>query len=410
MLDPKTSTAPTGMRFALEHTAAAPLSVALACFYLWSAWPEPTGTWYSFGLIAVWLAIQPFRPPRAVSWLVMLTGFAFHLWQMGVVEAALPAFRDASRDLAVIDSARALVTGHNPWSFVNSYIVTTGPGSVLGLTPAVLLTGNLKAVTFLFWIAVAGTLIAADVLVRADRAAGLTFLLLVDRTAIPHTLHWRLDELYFPMLLLTLAFFALRSRRMALAGAALAFASLCRANYVFLGLGLALWGLWTLRPSRREITRFVVGAASTAGMVLLPFVLVGGREFLRVNPFTTAMGMSMGPPRIGLGGLIAAHVPPAASTLVRVAVTLGAIGVAARLGRKSTQPFWIVAFSSLVAHTIVWTPVVRRIEADYTLMVLLPALLGAAFSGIPELKVAAARVAGAASSAENIDGAGIKVV
>jgi len=372
----------TTARFLAERTRASPVSIVLAVFYLWSGWPEPTGNWYSFGILVLFLAIQPFRPPRAVSWLVLLAGFTFHLWQVGVVEASLPMFRSSSRDLAVIDSVRALTTGHNPWSFVKSCNVTTGPASILGLTPAVLLTGNLKAITLLFWITIAGIFVVADVVRRSDRAASLTLLLLLDRAAMPHTLHWRLDELYFPMLLLVLAFFALRSRRMSLAGFAIALAPLCRANYAFLTLGLLLWVLWSQRPSRREAVSLFVAAAGTALIVLLPFVFVGGQDFFRINPFTTAMGMSVVPTQTGFARLLAGHISPLASSLVRIGVTVLAVGIVSWFGRKANQPFWIIAFASLVAHTFVWSAGVRRIEADYTFMVLLPVLLGAAFVGI----------------------------
>jgi len=374
----------TLLAFLSERVGATPVSIALAIFYLWSGWPNPTGSWFSFGLIAAWLAIQAFRPPRGVSSALLLTGFAFHIWQMSVVEASLPMFSSATRDLAAIDSVRAIARGHSPWSFVKGYIVTTGPASILGLAPAVLMTGNLKAITFLFWITVPVVFVTADVMRLSDRASSLTLLLMLDRAAMPHTLHWRLDELYFPVLLLVLAFFALRARRMFIAGLAIAVAPLCRLNYAFLVLALLLWGFWNLRPSRRELVRGVLAAVSATLVVLVPFVLLGGREFFRTNPFTTAMGMSVGAAQSTLAGLLAGHISPIASTVVRVGFTVVAIVIVAWVGRNATHPFWIITFASLAAHTIVWTPGVRRIEADYTLIVLLPALLGAAFAGAPK--------------------------
>jgi hypothetical protein len=207
---------------------------------------------------------------------------------------------------------------------------------------------------------------------------------------IEHTMYWGLEELYYPILMLALAYLLVGRNVWWGVGALWAAAILTRPNYAFLVIAFGLWYLLRHPFDRRVIGRLVLGFAAAAILIMLPFIAVGGSDLLTNNPWRFAMGYAAaGWPDTNsvfrlLNQLSASFSPGVTSGIKLMIALLVIAGVAWALRKpRVDHPFCHITAAALIVH-VLWLP--TQFSADYTLMFVLPAMLAIAMtpaSGAP---------------------------
>lgn len=106
-----------------------------------------------------------------------------------------------------------------------------------------------------------------------------------------HTLFWSLDELYFPYVLLPIAFWLALRKKWILAGMILSSTIFFRLSYTFIVIGFLLWFLFNEDYQIKDLWKIGFGAVIAGIIILLPFIIVGGQDFLNHNPFIYAFSL-----------------------------------------------------------------------------------------------------------------------
>jgi hypothetical protein len=287
------------------------------------------------------------------------------------VAAQGPQDAVADRDEAAEAASAAWLRGENPWAgatMLGSQI-TTGPAAVLMLAPVVGAFGKIDVASFFFWIGFVGVLAACELRGASEWPLPLAVIYLLGYFDIYTTQYWALDELYFPMLLLACATWMVHRGWWELVGAALVLCIGWRLNYAFLVFGFAAWALEVEYLDRR-LRRMLRGGAIALVLVLGTVFTVIGRATLPAVP------LGAGPDAPGLAGIWMA-----APGWLRVVAGLVAASWALRLLRPLglAHPFWHVASSAFIAHTLVWSASPSR---DDVLMFVIPAFWALAYSNI----------------------------
>jgi hypothetical protein len=241
--------------------------------------------------------------------------------------------------------------------------------------------------------------IVADVRERNGSFLLLSLAYLGGVLDVFHTQTWALDELYFPFLILVLAFVLARRRHLVLCGITLAICVLWRLNYAFLCLGFIVWLLSWAAPSigaKRVVTRLAIGLSLGGLVVIGPFVARGGLQSLTEGPLAAAYRYAVFDQPESAVVTRAADVLGSRPASIAAAVlrVLFAVGVTAFLGYRlrtlaPRHPFWHVCIGAWMAQTVVWHTDDFR---DYQLMLVLAAFLAAAFASRREHGAARSRV------------------
>jgi hypothetical protein len=358
------------------------MALLLAFFTLYSYFRSgPPRGWIVTGL-ATLLLCAPFRLSRRWYYgltLALLIAFSSYMvW--GVANRGQD--RKSDRDDAVEIAASALLHGENPWSerSILNLPITTGPSTILAAIPSALLTGHVNLAAQVFWLVLFGILLAGDLANRNNRFMLAAMVMLYPRSGFLHTQLWSLEELYYPMLLYPLLWWAVLRDRPRVAGSLAALILLGRLSYLFPLAAFAGWACFRERDGWRFILHMVPAAIITVGVVLLPFLLVGGEAFWSDNFIRNAIntgGVSeIKNPLCQLQAWL--HELPAAKTILSISL-LGVLAGGGFLlrGQKPATPFWHMAAASLLAHTVIFLP---QNPGDYILLFMIPALFAISFS------------------------------
>ena len=362
-----------------------PLASGLCLFLIYQQVFEPHT--YSVAILyALVMALlsQALGARRWALYVLLLAALGFQLCYLTHELANGPQDATSSRDEALEGTARALLQGRNAWSGVTPLgaQATTGPASILLALPFVAVSGEVNGLSFLFWAAFFAMLLWFDLERRNDSFSLLTVLFMTGALGFQQTLGWSLDELYYPYLFFGLSYVCLRRGWFVASGALLASTVLFRASYVFTVVAFVGWLVLAGPRTRREFVRLAAGGVAAILLVLTPFVVIGGQEFMTLNAFTVAYGMSganQWPPTNPIfGGLnfVAANVGPLWLLLVKLALIGGALTAVSRRLRAVDHPFWHIAVAGLLTYTVVWHPDQRGV--DYALAVVLPAFMAIA--------------------------------
>jgi hypothetical protein len=170
-------------------------------------------------------AVSALRPPRRVTYVALAATFLVIAAVMVFSVSTGPQDRLSDRDDGAETAAAALLHKANPWQArsILGLPITTGPTGIVLSVPSVWLTGRINLAAFVFWAAFLVVLLLADFQHR-NRSFGLLVpLLLLPELAVVHTFYWSLEELYFPLVFVALAAWALaRDRPFAAAAARVA--------------------------------------------------------------------------------------------------------------------------------------------------------------------------------------------
>lgn len=284
----------------------------------------------------------------------------------------------STRDTAVELGAMALLRGENPWSVDLGVPMTTGPTSILLAAPFVAVFGEINWLSCGFWFAFFGALLWFDVRSSSNAWPALVALFLLGVLDFDYTLYWSLEEFYFPVVYLAAAYALATRSRWFFVGACLAAAVLTRPNYLLHAMAFALWYAPTDEPDRRRHgAQIAAGFVLASALILTPFLVVGGSHFVAENPWRTALHFGAGgwpeynPLYRGLNEL-------GIGPLTKGFAALGAMVATSWALRGAAHPFWHLVVAGLAAHTFVWVPLSPYAAKDYSLIVVLPAMLGAA--------------------------------
>jgi hypothetical protein len=345
-------------------------------------------------LLTLTAALALLGRSRSTVYAVLASALSIYLFAFVGVLGQGPLDHDSTRDAAVELGAWALLRGDNPWRVDLGTPITTGPVSILFAVPFVLMSGHSVWLTMLFWLSFFFILLWNDAWQRHQTWPVLVLLFMTGIFDARHTLRWNLDELYYPMSYLAAAYILIERRKFGATGALFALVLLTRLNYTFLTLGFLSW-FWTCRPWQpRDALRGCIGFTLACGVVVLPFIVVIGGDLWNANPMKTAVQLgsrTAWPETNGAFHLlnqVASMVGPTVTQIVKsvLAVVIMTF-VAWRLSRLGVRhPFWHVMAGGFVAHAVVWVP--GTLPADYSLMVILPAMLAISLTDFRTLTTA----------------------
>lgn len=327
------------------------------------------------------LVILIFRLPRFVYYFAVSIVLIIHLFYFTQFISNLNQDQHSTRDDAVELTTKAFIRGENPWSSVTEMDVpaTTGPASILFAIPSVVFSGKINYLTFIFWITFFLLLLLGDLDKENSTFPILVLLFVIGVFEFNHTLFWSLEELYFPYILFPIAFWLAIRKRWILVGVILSSTVFFRLNYLFVVIGFLLWFLFNEEYQLNDILRIGLGAVVAGLLILLPFIIVGGQDFLNHNPFIHAISLASSGsfPNNNilyqgmnyLGNLFGIRLLQAMKLLIFLGIMLL---LAVRL-RSTSHPYWHITAAAFMAQTIAW--VSRQFPEDYELFFILPLFL-----------------------------------
>ena len=224
----------------VAHAGLAALLLSVAVYGIATdAHPYPYAGYVALLAAAILLAFLLQRP-RWIVYGLLLTALCIRVIAFVHIVANRAQDKVSTRDAAVEMTAQALMRGENAWNVDLGVEVTTGPTSILLALPFVSLFGQINWLSFLFWAVLLGVLLGLDTYYRNNSWPTLALMILLGLFDIEHTMYWSLEELYYPVLYLALAYLLTTRERWGWAGALLAASILSRPSYCFLVLGLQL--------------------------------------------------------------------------------------------------------------------------------------------------------------------------
>jgi hypothetical protein len=365
------------------------LAAVLGSVYIYGILTNPDPMVYSFYvvlLVALAAVVAVAQGPRWAVYGVLFAALVIYLFVFVHIVANGEQDQQSTRDDAVEITARALLRGQNAWNDNPGVVATTGPASILVALPFVLLFDKTNWLTFLFWILFFLILLWGDLRYRNHTWPVMVMLCIAGSYGFEHTLYWSLEELYYPFVYLALAYLLAAQRQWWLVGALLAASVLTRSSYAFMLLGFGFWYLFSGQARWRDILKIGAGFVFCCVVVVLPFIIIGGRDFWTNNPWRVAFefsGVTWFDSNLVFRTLnqLYARVGPGMMRWFKLGVTVLIIGgMSWALRRAKVQhPFWHITVAAALAHTFAWLPVPPgQYPLDYTLMVVMPALLAVA--------------------------------
>jgi len=364
----------------------------LSAAYAYSTLTNPDPAPFSFGvLVLICLAglIVMTRLPRWAAYALLALALLVHYYAFVLVIAQGSHDAQSTRDFAAETTAQAFLQGQNAWKDSSENLwLTTGPTSVLLAVPVVWAFGEINWLSFGFWVVFSAFLLGFDLQQRNGTWPLLALLIITGNYGFDHTLFWALDELYYPFVYLALAYIWSDKQRWFLVGSMCAACVLTRSNYIFLLMGMMSWWWLDRRLDRAAVIRLSAGFAITSVAVTVPFILVGKQDFWIRNPWQAALEFSQlnwFDSNVVFRALnqLSQTIGPEPTRWFKLFASVGLVAWLAWLLRRHrlAHPFWHVAVASLVAHTFTWLPIPpRQFPLDYSLMVVLPAMLAIALT------------------------------
>lgn len=363
------------------------LAATLICVSVYQVFTNPNPYAYSIyvTLLIVFAAVAAaVRAPRWMVYTLLLIALIVRLYVFVHIIANGEQDKDSTRDAAVEVTAQALLHGENAWNANPGVGVTTGPTSILLALPFVFLFGEINWLSFWFWLLFFLVLLWCDVRYRNRTWPMLAMIFVLGLFEFEYTLYWSLEELYYPILYFALAYLCAVRGQWYVVGALLTASILSRPSYIFMVMGFAFWYLFYFQLDQRHLLKMGAGFSIGSAVILLPFLIVGGRDLWVNNPWRFAVDFS-GTAWPGTNFLfralnyLNAYLGPGAMRGVKLIVTLlVTYGMAWSVRRAVAHPFWHIALGAFLAHTLIWLPPLW--PRDYALIFVLPALLAIALT------------------------------
>ena len=359
------------------------IPVALILVYIYEILTKPDPYPNAFGvvlLLVITVCLIIFRRPRWITYAFLLIALTAHIFVFENLISKGEQDPVSTRDEAVEVAARSILDGQNAWNKDVGAPITTGPASILIALPFIFMFGEINWLSFLFWMIFSLILLWFDLRHQNNSWPVMAMFIILGYFGIGQTLYWSLDELYYPFLYLTLAYFLVGQGNFFIVGMLTAAVLLSRFSYFFMIIGFGLWILFNFPLNGRHLFKMGLGFILGAVAILLPFVIVGGKDFWINNSWNVAFNISGGTwPDNNLFFKFLNHLNtqfgPVAMRWVKLGLTLSfmiPLSWGLRL-LKVPHPFWHITFGAFLAHTIVWLPV--HLPVDYALIFVLPAML-----------------------------------
>jgi len=292
----------------------------------------------------------------------------------------------SDRDDAVEISSIAFLNGQNPWksqSQLNNPI-TTGPSSILISIPSVALMGKINAATFLFWLVFITILIVADIYYANNSFIFLVLLILLPVFKFQHTILYGLEELYYALLLFPLLWIMLKRQLFFLSGIAFSIIILSRLSYLFLCAGMFFWWIIQYKYYSKNYLKILGGFIIGVLLILIPFIVISGKSFFEsnfiINSFLDTNALRGNNLAILYIQGIELYIGNWAgkiflSVIILILIFLFNLVLSRN---KETNPFWHMSFASLLAFTIIFTPLYS--SEDYILSMIIPLFFAISFN------------------------------
>jgi len=343
-------------------------------------------------LLLMTIVLVLFRSPRWIIYAFLLITLTVHIFVFVNIVSKGDQDPGSTRDEAVEIAARATLHGENAWNKDVGAPITTGPTSILLALPFVFLFGEINWLTFIFWMVFCLVLLWNDLIYQNHSWPIMVLFLILGHFGFEHTLYWSLDELYYPFLYLTLAYFLINRGSFLIVGMLMAAVLLSRFSYFFMIMGFGFWYLFSFPFNGHHIFKMGAGFVLGAVIILLPFVIIGVKDFWNNNFWILAYNISGAPwPDTNfffrLLNHLNAQIGPDAMRWVKLGLVLSLM-VSLSWGLrflKVIHPFWHVTLGAFLAHTIVWLP--AHLPMDYALIFVLPAMLAISNTPLKELDV-----------------------
>ncbi len=360
------------------------LAIALIFIFIYeilakSNHPYPYSNWIVLLLIMTIIAAI-FHSPRWIVYAFLLTMLTIHLLLFVKIISKGEQDPSSSRDEAVEVAAQTILHGENAWNRNVGAPITTGPTSILIALPFVLLFGEINWLSFLFWMVFYMVLLRGDLIYRNQSWPIMVMFLVLGYFGFEHTLYWSLDELYYPILYLVGAYFLINRNNFLSVGVLIAAAVLSRSNYIFMVVGFGFWYIFNSQVNRHNILKILLGCFLGGVVILLPFIIIGGKDLWVNNPWNLAFAISgTAWPDTNFIFKLLNHlntqIGPGAMRWVKLGLTMSItfpLSWGLRLLRVQ-HPFWHITLGAFLANTIVWFP--AHLPMDYALIFVLPAML-----------------------------------
>ncbi|MCK4725257.1 MAG: hypothetical protein KAT29_05635 [Anaerolineales bacterium] len=287
----------------------------------------------------------------------------------------------STRDAAVEMTTQAFLQGKNPWNNVYELSVpaTTGPASILFALPTILAFGEINWLAFFFWCVFFVILLIGDIQEENNTFPILVMLFVIGIFGYTHTLNWSLEEFYFPYLFIMFAYWSIIRSRYVLSGILLAVAILFRLNYVFIVLGFLMWYCIYKEFSVKIFLKIGIGAIIATIIILTPFILIGGRDFLEYNPFSSAVAMSglVNWPAnnvfFRLLNFLGRMVGEDWMRIIKLVMLVMLMSITSLSLRRLHHPFIHITFAAFLTITVAW--ISPELPNDYILFFIIPAFI-----------------------------------
>ncbi|MBI4764812.1 MAG: hypothetical protein HY787_09430 [Deltaproteobacteria bacterium] len=329
-------------------------------------------------LITIFLAL--FRKPRWIIYTFLLMALTVYIFVFVHIISKYEQDSSSTRDDAVEIAARATLNGENAWNKDVGPPITTGPTSILLALPFVFWFGEINWLTFIFWMIFFLILLGNDLIYQNHSWPIMVLFLILGHFGFEHTLFWGLDELYYPFLYLTLAYYLSKRGNYLIVGMLLVAVLLSRFSYFFMIIGFGFWYLFNFPINRRHIFKMIIGGVIGSLVILMPFIIIGGEDIWNNNPWNLAFAISgTAWPDTNLFFRLLNHLNNKIGSeamrwtkLFSVLLIMFPSSWGLRL-LKVEHPFWHITLGAFLAHTLVWLP--SHLPMDYALIFVLPAML-----------------------------------
>ena len=337
-------------------------------------------SWMLYAIL-MFVLLTAVRLPRWVIYKgILIAMVAFISWS-ALIDSKGPHDAGSDRDDGVEIAASALMRGNNPWNERTQLglRITTGPSSIMLAVPFVAAFGEINLLTLAMWTAFLLFLLYGDATGRNNSFPTSILLLAFPWFGFLHTLHWSLDELYYGAIISPILWFALKHRRLFIAGLVGSFICFVRLSYAPMVFAAGLWWVFDRKRSIRDYFAIASGGLLYCVFMLFVFWGIGGGDFWTNNFWHNSQMQSLSNTNNAVTTALSSlleRLPagPVGSMVIVIPLILIA---AIAMRKKVEHPFYHMSVAGLLGHTIAFSP---HFTMDYQLIFMIPAIYGVAFT------------------------------
>lgn len=330
--------------------------------------------------VTIILILMLINSPRIIILSFIFTWLVIVLYQTIFITSNLSQDLIADRDDAVEIATDNFLNYKNPWLSKSplGLPITTGPSSILISIPSVILTKKINSLTFIFWITFFILLLITEYSFKNESFIIAFLLFLIPSLGYQRTIYYSLDEMYYVLILFPILLFVLNKKKFFLAGFIFSIIVLSRLSYIFLSAGLYFG--WVLKHKFivKNQLKILFGFFTGILLILFPFILVSGPSIFKHNFINNSIINSeiyqshnylfkiIREFSMSHGSFTTDLILVSFITLLLIflfSITLSK--------HKLANPFWDVAFASLLTFNIPFYPIY---EGDYILSMTIPLL------------------------------------